>query len=212
MARKIDTVVIHCSATPNGTTLFGGTVGHGDFKSPVMEIDGWHRQRGFKRSPQWRAKQNPSLTSIGYHFVFYTRGGVATGRHMDEVGAHVQGFNASSLGLCMVGTNKFTRAQFDSLREWLCGFARNVEAQQVPPAPRRYQAPSPAEALTIFAKNGIRIVGHRDLSPDKNGDGKITSIDWLKTCPGFDVAAWLNGGMRPLTSHLILDPTEGALA
>ena len=38
---------------------------------------------------------------------------------------------------------------------------------------------------------GVRIVGHRDLSPDRNGDGKISRNEWLKDCPCFDVAAWL---------------------
>ena len=31
-----------------------------------------------------------------------------------------------------------------------------------------------------------KIYGHRDLSPDKNKDGKITSDEWLKSCPCFD--------------------------
>jgi len=36
------------------------------------------------------------------------------------------------------------------------------------------------------------VVGHRDLSPDLNGDGVITSEEWLKYCPCFDVREWLN--------------------
>ena len=36
-----------------------------------------------------------------------------------------------------------------------------------------------------------QILGHRDLSPDLDGDGIIEKHEWLKTCPGFDVAAWL---------------------
>jgi len=32
-----------------------------------------------------------------------------------------------------------------------------------------------------------QIVGHRDLSPDLNGDGKITPNEWVKLCPCFDV-------------------------
>jgi N-acetylmuramoyl-L-alanine amidase len=31
-----------------------------------------------------------------------------------------------------------------------------------------------------------QIVGHRDLSPDLNGDGKITPNEWIKKCPCFD--------------------------
>ena|SRR5205814_8578869 len=36
-----------------------------------------------------------------------------------------------------------------------------------------------------------RILGHRDLSPDKNGDGIIEPSEWVKHCPSFDVKEWL---------------------
>ena len=32
-----------------------------------------------------------------------------------------------------------------------------------------------------------KVCGHRDLSPDKNGDGKITPGEWVKACPRFNV-------------------------
>ena len=47
-----------------------------------------------------------------------------------------------------------------------------------------------------------RICGHRDLSPDINGDGTIEPNEWLKTCPGFTVADWLAGDMAPLAGHI----------
>jgi N-acetyl-anhydromuramyl-L-alanine amidase AmpD len=31
------------------------------------------------------------------------------------------------------------------------------------------------------------VVGHRDLSPDLDGDGVVESHEWLKLCPQFDV-------------------------
>lgn len=37
----------------------------------------------------------------------------------------------------------------------------------------------------------VEIRGHRDFSPDKNGNGRIESSEWIKTCPGFDVREWL---------------------
>ena len=37
----------------------------------------------------------------------------------------------------------------------------------------------------------VKIIGHRDLSPDKNGNGIIEPHEWIKACPSFDVAAWL---------------------
>ncbi len=35
------------------------------------------------------------------------------------------------------------------------------------------------------------ILGHRDLSPDKDGDGIIETSEWVKHCPSFDVKEWL---------------------
>jgi hypothetical protein len=30
-------------------------------------------------------------------------------------------------------------------------------------------------------------MGHRDLSPDLDGNGHIEPDEWMKQCPGFDV-------------------------
>ncbi len=49
------------------------------------------------------------------------------------------------------------------------------------------------------------ICGHRDVSPDTNANGKIESFEWLKTCPGFDVQAWLKGGLEPAAQHVYLE-------
>lgn len=85
-------------------------------------------------------------------------------------GAHVGGKNTGNIGICYVGgvakdgkTVKDTRteAQKESLK-------RLVE---------EYRALYP----------GIKVMGHRDWSPDKNKDGKITSDEWIKGCPSFDV-------------------------
>jgi len=35
------------------------------------------------------------------------------------------------------------------------------------------------------------ILGHRDLSTDKNSDGIIEPVEWVKHCPSFDVKEWL---------------------
>ena len=37
----------------------------------------------------------------------------------------------------------------------------------------------------------IKIIGHRDLSPDINGNGMIESFEWQKACPSFEVSEWL---------------------
>lgn len=99
------------------------------------------------------------------------------GRTLQEVGAHVEGHNATSIGICMIGTGKFTKAAWLKLKETV------------------------QELSAKFPK--AKIVGHRDLSPDKNKDGKITPNEWVKLCPSFDVATWIAGGMEPLKGHLV---------
>lgn len=164
MIRAITAIVIHCSASPNGRSLFTGQAGRPGFVTPVMEIDRWHRERGFKRSDAARAKINKSLCCIGYHYLVYTNGAIAAGRGEDEVGAHAHGFNAKSLGVCLIGTSKFTPVQWEALRELM-----RVLVNRYPQA---------------------RVLGHRDLP------------NVAKECPGFDVAAWLSGGMAPLKAHV----------
>lgn len=178
MPRQISLIVIHCSASPNGDGLFRVSPGAPGSSTPVQTIDGWHAQRGFKRSAAWRQKQNPDLASIGYHFVIYLDGTVATGRHVDEVGAHVQGFNQKSLGICMVGTDKFTAAQWGSLRG-LVSTLRNIHPDARP-------------------------VGHRDLSPDQNKNGIVEPFEWLKTCPSFNVASWTKNDMVTPAANLLV--------
>ncbi|MGL9774700.1 MAG: N-acetylmuramoyl-L-alanine amidase [Sodalis sp. (in: enterobacteria)] len=69
--------------------------------------------RGFHRDAP--ANDN-GLTSIGYHGVIDVDGQWLTGCDVEEVGAHVRGHNADSLGLCLVGTDQFTAAQWAVLR------------------------------------------------------------------------------------------------
>lgn len=106
---------------------------------------------------------------IGYHAVVRRDGEIEFGRHFDEEGAHVKGQNFRSVGICLVGgvdkdgksQNNFTSEQFESAR-----------------------------AIVEMLKHAYPlaiVVGHRDLSPDLNGDGIITSDEWLKDCPCFEV-------------------------
>lgn len=169
--RPIKLIVIHCTASPNGRWV------------GAADIDRWHLKRGFRREPVARNAFNPELLSIGYHHVICTNGAIATGRSHAEVGAHVAGHNADSLGIAMAGTDRFSLAQWTALRELI-----NALTQQQGRNPPRYP--------------NARIVGHRDLSPDKDGDGVVEPQEWLKTCPGFDVAAWRRGGMEPLVNHI----------
>lgn len=110
MNSPIRTMIVHCAASPNGKALTRNGM------TAAQVIDEWHRARGFERAWRARTDWNPGLRSIGYHWVIDCDGTVYSGRGLDEVGAHAAGHNTGSLGVCLVGTDKFTPAQWAALR------------------------------------------------------------------------------------------------
>lgn len=100
--RAVKKIVLHCSASAWGD---------------VLVIDKWHRNR--KRP----------FRCIGYHYIITNGrphgsayignldGETTTGRPEREIGAHVKhGHNKDSIGICMIGIDKFTFYQFYALR------------------------------------------------------------------------------------------------
>jgi N-acetylmuramoyl-L-alanine amidase len=100
-------ITIHCSDTPNGKPFF------------VEDIRRWHKARG------WR--------DCGYHKVICIDGGVQQGRPDTQLGAHVEGHNTGNIGICMIGRDKFNRAQFEALRWVLDSLTRayNIGVDQI---------------------------------------------------------------------------------
>lgn len=100
-AREIKKIIVHCSDSNWGD---------------ADHIDSWHKARGWK--------------GIGYHYVILngkrnawsayweaTDGMIELGRDPKEIGAHCEGENHDSLGICMVGLpDYFTGKQFATLR------------------------------------------------------------------------------------------------
>lgn len=96
--RKIDSIVVHCSATKNLQVV------------DVEAIRKYHIEHN-----GWR--------DIGYHGIINPPYGEFTiGRTLDQVGAHVSGFNKTSIGVCLIGTDVFTRQQFITLRYYIDGW------------------------------------------------------------------------------------------
>jgi N-acetylmuramoyl-L-alanine amidase len=127
------------------------------------QIREWHIAKGW--------------ADIGYSLVIRRNGLLEAGRHVDDVGAHVAGHNTTSVGICLVGGLYQTGAEavddFD-------GLYTKEQGSALLNALHFYKGLYPSAT----------ILGHRDLSPDKDMDGKIEQSEWLKTCPGFDVRAW----------------------
>lgn len=88
--RNINEIIVHCADTPDEK----------DFT--VKDIDRWHRERGW--------------SGCGYHWVIRKDGIVEIGRNVETIGAHCQGHNKNSIGICLIGRNEFNSKQLMALR------------------------------------------------------------------------------------------------
>jgi N-acetylmuramoyl-L-alanine amidase len=147
--RSVDLIVIHCSATRESQ----------DYTEKDLLRD--HRARGFSK--------------IGYHRYIRKDGTVIVGRDFSEVGAHVEGHNAHSIGICYEGGLDDRSTAKKSL-------AKDTRTQ----AQKEAMIKLIKEAIEYSSFNVKRIVGHRDLSPDKNGNGVVEPNEWVKMCPCFE--------------------------
>lgn len=109
------------------------------------------------------------FAKIGYHRLIHLDGSVSVGRPDSEIGVHVAGHNTGTLGFSYVG---------------------GIDAKGKPADTRTPAQKATMERLTreaLAAYPGIKaVVGHRDLSPDKDGDGEVEPHEWVKVCPCFD--------------------------
>lgn len=146
--RKIDLIVVHCSATREDRTL------------TEQELELCHRRRGFD--------------GTGYHFFVRKNGDIKTTRPIEKVGAHAKGYNAHSIGICYEGGLDGNGRPKDTRTEW--------------------QKHSLRVLVKVLLKDypGSRVCGHRDLSPDLNGNGEIEPEEWVKQCPCFEASAELS--------------------
>ena len=177
--RTIKQIILHCTASKNGRDY------------PLSQFDQDHAKRDFRRKIKYREKLNYNLKSFGYHGLITSGGRFLTGRHFDEWGAHVRGSNSDSLGFAMVGTDKFSYGQWMCLRDTIVTTVRYLAEQKRYP----HTVESNLDVARYMEWSGLTITGHRDHSPDLDGDGLVEPWEWMKTCPGFDVSEWLDRHM-----------------
>jgi N-acetyl-anhydromuramyl-L-alanine amidase AmpD len=113
--------------------------------------------------------QRRGFTHVGYHFYIRRNGYIYATRPLRMPGAHCLGYNHNSIGICYEG-----------------GLDMNGQAKDTRTKRQRQQLQR-AIALLCLRYPHLRVVGHRDLSPDSNGDGIISPNEWLKACPCFNV-------------------------
>lgn len=123
-------------------------------------------EAGVKQIAEWHKARG--FRTIGYHFVVRRSGLIEFGRPIAESGAHVKGYNSKSIGVC-----------------WEGGVGKDGKAQDN----RTEEQRAALIALLLELRKSFpkaKIVGHRDLSVDLNGDGVISRNEWMKECPSFD--------------------------
>jgi N-acetylmuramoyl-L-alanine amidase len=125
---KISLIVVHCSDTENSQKL------------TAIDIHEMHLNFGWD--------------GIGYHKIITRAGKIENGRPEYWIGAHVKGKNKQSLGVCLIGRDKFTKKQFTSLERVL----------------RKWKSSYPK----------AKIVGHRDTGNTAKTCPNFDVISWCK--------------------------------
>lgn len=106
---------------------------------------------------------------IGYHYYIRKDGTTLLTRPLELIGAHAKGHNAHSIGICYEG---------------------GLDEQG---HPKDTRTPEQRSALRLLVHQLLKrfrnsyVCGHRDLSPDINGNGVTECREWVKECPCFDV-------------------------
>jgi N-acetylmuramoyl-L-alanine amidase len=112
---------------------------------------------------------NRGWSDVGYHFIIKQDGTIEVGRPIESIGAHALGYNRNSVGVCYVG-----------------GLDENGKASDTRTDEQIIALEELINDLLAQFTEVLEIKGHRDLSPDLDGDGIIERHEWLKQCPCFD--------------------------
>ena len=128
----------------------------------VAELEENHRCRGFRGV-------NIPVDDIRYLYRIQSFGSPSYA--LELVGAHAKGHNSHSIGICYEG-----------------GLDVRGRAKDTRTPEQRSALRLLVHQLLKRFRNNVRICGHRDLSPDLNGDGVIEPEEWIKECPCFEVS------------------------
>lgn len=128
----------------------------------AADIDRFHRQKGWKM--------------IGYNYVIDLDGTVEVGRPLTMDGAHCnlpgfsgKSYNKHAISICLIGGLDADGKEADT----------RTDAQKI--------ALADLVAKLEMEYNIVDVLGHRDASPDLDGDGIINKYEYVKSCPCFSV-------------------------
>ena len=110
------------------------------------------------------------FAECGYHYYITKDGTIHHMRDITHVGAHAKGYNTPSIGVAYEG-----------------GLDASGHAADTRTDAQRTALIRLVKALRLVFPGVKQVLGHRDTSPDLNGDGVISPNEYMKACPCFDV-------------------------
>lgn len=118
----------------------------------------------------WHSKRFKKIGGkhIGYHVLIYLDGTIVQTKGTEFIGQHVAGNNSKTIGICYIG-----------------GLDKNNKPKDTRTPEQKVSLISVLKELKKSYPNA-QIKGHRDNSPDLNGNGIIEPFEFLKSCPCFD--------------------------
>ena len=139
----------------------------------VVHCSATRADRDFTENDLEVCHRHRGFNGAGYHFYIRKNGEIKNTRPLEKPGAHALGYNAHSIGICYEGGLDVRYRPADTRTEWQKHSLRVLIRTLLMDYP------------------GCRVCGHRDLSPDRNGDGRISPEEWVKECPCFEVTSKL---------------------
>jgi N-acetylmuramoyl-L-alanine amidase len=139
----------------------------------VVHCSATRADRDFTENDLEVCHRHRGFNGAGYHFYIRKNGDIKNTRPLEKPGAHALGYNAHSIGICYEGGLDVRYRPADTHTEWQKHSLRVLIRTLLMDYP------------------GCRVCGHRDLSPDRNGDGRISPEEWVKECPCFEVTSKL---------------------
>mgnify|MGYP000734284162 FL=1 len=139
----------------------------------VVHCSATRADRDFTENDLEVCHRHRGFNGAGYHFYIRKNGDIKNTRPLEKPGAHALGYNAHSIGICYEGGLDVRYRPADTRTEWQKHSLRVLIRTLLMDYP------------------GCRVCGHRDLSPDRNGDRRISPEEWVKECPCFEVTSKL---------------------
>ena len=112
----------------------------------------------------------------GYHFLIEVDGLIHQLLPLDQVSNGVKGYNQHAIHICYVG----------GVHPENVHLAMDTRTEQQQAGILNCIFQSLAWARQFQDISTIKILGHRDFSPDKNGNGIIEPWERIKECPSFE--------------------------